>query len=83
MRKSKRTNITLDGELLEVYQELSDLRGIPRATLIVEYLETLKPHAKSMIDILKAVKNRENKADKIMNEVMAKAKRDYENMLDD
>lgn len=71
--RNKRTNITLDGELLDVYQELADIRGIPRATLITEYLYTLQPHAQKTIEILRAKNESQVRANEMMNNVMAEA----------
>lgn len=79
--KRQRTNITLDGELLEVYQKLADVRGIPRATLITEYLEALKPHAQKMTKLLEAVKENESEAPKIMLNMLADAQEEYAKSL--
>lgn len=79
--KRQRTNITLDGELLEVYQKLADVRGIPRATLITEYLEALKPHAKKMTKLIEAVQTNEADAQKIMMNMLADAQEEYAKSL--
>ena len=40
-----RISVTFDNETLAIYEKLAEYRKVPRATLIAEYLEALKPHA--------------------------------------
>lgn len=60
--RKQRTNITLDDDINAIFQRLADLRGMPKATLIVEYLEAMKPHAESMIEALELVEQNKNPA---------------------
>ena len=59
MAQNKRTNLTLDPELDALITELSDLREIPKTSVITEILEESKPQLEIIRDALKTIKNNE------------------------
>ena len=60
--RKPRTNITLENDVNDVFQRLADLRKIPKATLMAEYLEAMKPHADDIIRAIELVEQNKNPA---------------------
>ena len=59
--KKTRINLTVDDDMNELLSELCDLQGgMPKATLINNYLEMLRPH---MIEIRDAIRMVNDKKD--------------------
>lgn len=59
--KKTRINLTVDDDMNELLSELCDLQGgMPKATLINNYLEMLRPH---MIEIRDAIRMVNEKKD--------------------
>ena len=56
--RKPRINITVDNDLNDLLTELAELQGIPKATLISEYLYFLKPHLNTLVDTLKFIKGK-------------------------
>ena len=52
-RQKKRINLTVDEDMDVLLTELSALQGIPKTTLVYEYLEAMRPH---MIEIRDAIR---------------------------
>lgn len=71
-----RISVSFDNETLAIYEKLAEYRGIPRATLITEFLEVLKPHVE---ELNKAFKDLEEKKDpsKIFLNMLANAQEEY------
>ena len=42
--RKPRINVTVDDDMNELIAELAALQGIPKATLITQYLDMLRPH---------------------------------------
>jgi len=55
-----RLNLSLDPEMNDLIAELAALQGIPKATLVVQYLEVMRPH---MIEIRDAIRMVNEKKD--------------------
>ena len=60
--RKPRTNITLDDHVDLIFAKLAKLRKMPKATLISEYVEAMKPHAESMIEALELVEQNKSPA---------------------
>ena len=48
-----RINLSVDEDLNELLTELAALQGIPKATLVTEYLNQLRPHMEEMRDAIR------------------------------
>ena len=55
-----RLNLSLDTDMNELIAELAALQGIPKATLVVQYLDMLRPH---MVEIRDAIRKVNEKKD--------------------
>ena len=60
--RKPRTNITLDDDVDLIFAKLAKLRKMPKATLISEYVEAMKPHAESMIEASELVEQNKSPA---------------------
>ncbi len=58
--KKTRINLTVDDDMDQLLTELAALQGIPKTTLVYEYLEAMRPH---MIDIRDAIRLVNDKKD--------------------
>ena len=58
--KKTRINLTVDDDMNELLIELAALQGIPKTTLVYEYLEAMRPH---MIEIRDAIRMVNEKKD--------------------
>lgn len=58
--KKTRINLSVDDDMNELLMELSALQGIPKATLVTDYLDMLRPH---MIEIRDAIRMVNEKKD--------------------
>lgn len=58
--KKTRINLSVDDEMNELLAELAVLQDIPKATLVVQYLDMLRPH---MVDIRDAIRMVNEKKD--------------------
>ena len=58
--KKTRINLTVDEDMNELLIELAALQGIPKTTLVYEYLEAMRPH---MIEIRDAIRMVNEKKD--------------------
>lgn len=58
--KKTRINLTVDEDMDELLTELADLQGIPKTTLVYQYLEAMRPH---MIEIRNAIRMVNEKKD--------------------
>jgi hypothetical protein len=55
-----RINLTVDEDMNELLIELAALQGVPKTTLVYEYLEAMRPH---MIEIRDAIRMVNEKKD--------------------
>ena len=58
--KKTRINLTVDDAMNELLTELAALQGVPKTTLVYEYLEAMRPH---MIEIRDAIRMVNEKKD--------------------
>ena len=58
--KKTRINLTVDDDMNQLLTELAELQGIPKTTLVYEYVEAMRPH---MIEIRDAIRLVNDKKD--------------------
>lgn len=58
--KKTRINLTVDDDMNQLLVELAALQGVPKTTLVYEYLEAMRPH---MIEIRDAIRMVNDKKD--------------------
>ena len=56
-KQRNRVNLTLDDEIFNLLTELSSLSDKPKATIINELLNDVKPHLKYAIELLTLLKD--------------------------
>ena len=55
-----RLNLSLDTDMNELITELAALQGIPKATLVVQYLDMLRPHMVEIRDAIRMVNEKKD-----------------------
>ena len=58
--RKPRINVTVDDDMNELIAELAALQGIPKATLITQYLDMLRPHMVEIRDAIKMVNDKKD-----------------------
>lgn len=58
--KKTRINLTVDDDMNELLTELADLQGIPKTTLVYEYLEAMRPHMIEVRDAIRLVNDKKD-----------------------
>lgn len=58
MAQQKRVALTMPPHLDRVFDRLAELEGKPKTKVIIDYLESLTPHAESMIAALESIKEK-------------------------
>ena len=71
--KRKRVNVTLSWPLWELVGEVSEHTGQPKAGIITELLEEVRPALESTIEALRVVKERPHEAQRLMANFSAQA----------
>lgn len=56
--RKPRINVTVDDDMNELIAELAALQGIPKATLITQYLDMLRPHMVEIRDAIRMVNDK-------------------------
>lgn len=79
--KKTRINLTVDDDLNELLTALSKIDGKPKATLIVDILEQMRPH---LTDLLHAMELVEQKKDpsKALNKLLVGQQREFLDRLE-
>lgn len=60
--KKTRINLSVDDDMNELLIELAALQGIPKATLVTDYLEMLRPHLVEIRDAIRMVNEKKDPA---------------------
>ena len=60
--RKPRINVTVDDDMNELIAELAALQGIPKATLVVQYLDMLRPHMVEIRDAIRMVNEKKDPA---------------------
>lgn len=58
--KKTRINLTVDDDMNNLLTELADLQGIPKTTLVYEYLEAMRPHMVEIRDAIRMVNEKKD-----------------------
>ena len=58
--RKPRINVTVDDDMNKLITELAALQGIPKATLITQYLDMLRPHMVEIRDAIKMVNDKKD-----------------------
>ena len=58
--KKTRINLSVDDDMNELLIELAALQGIPKATLVTDYLEMLRPHLVEIRDAIRMVNEKKD-----------------------
>lgn len=58
--RKPRINVTVDDDMNELIAELAALQGIPKATLITQYLDMLRPHLVEIRDAIRMVNEKKD-----------------------
>ena len=58
--KTTRINLTVDSDMNELLTELAALQGIPKTTLVYDYLKMLRPHLVEIRDAIQAVNDKKD-----------------------
>ena len=58
--RKPRINVTVDDDMNELIAELAALQGIPKATLITQYLDMLRPHMVEIRDAIRMVNDKKD-----------------------
>ncbi len=58
--KKTRINLSVDDDMNELLIELSALQDIPKATLVVQYLDMLRPHMVEIRDAIRMVNEKKD-----------------------
>jgi hypothetical protein len=60
MPQQRRVALTMPAHLDRLFDRLSELEGKPKTKIIIEYLDSISPHAESMITALEAIKEKKS-----------------------
>lgn len=58
--KKTRINLTVDDDMDKLLTELAALQGIPKTTLVHEYLEAMRPHMVEIRDAIRMVNDKKD-----------------------
>ena len=58
--KKTRINLTVDDDMNSLLTELAALQGIPKTTLVYEYLEAMRPHMVEIRDAIRMVNDKKD-----------------------
>lgn len=75
-----RINLTVDDDLNEVLTQLAALEGVPKATLVVNVLNEMRPHFDELIKAIELVKQKKD-ANKSINTLLINQQKQFLNSL--
>ena len=76
-----RINLSVDEDLNELLAKLAALQGIPKATLIVDILEQMRPHFKELIEAMELVEQKKDPS-KAINKLLIEQQKQFLNSLE-
>lgn len=68
--RKPRINVTVDDDMNELIAELAALQGIPKATLITQYLDMLRPHMVEIRDAMQLVNDNKNPSSPLLKMIL-------------
>ena len=78
--KKPRINLSVDEDMNEVLIELAALQGIPKATLVTDYLDMLRPHMVEIRDAIRMV-NEKKDPSKHLRKMLLNGQQDFLDVL--
>lgn len=76
-----RINLSVDEDLNELLAKLAALQGIPKATLIVDILEQMRPHFKELIEAMELVEQKKDPS-RVINRLLVNQQKQFLNSLE-
>lgn len=74
--KKTRINLTVDDDMNELLTALSKIDGKPKATLIVDILEQMRPHFKELIKAMELVEQKKDPS-KVINRLLVNQQKQF------
>ena len=78
--KKTRINLTVDEDMDNLLIELAALQGIPKTTLVYEYLEAMRPHMEEMRDAIRMVNEKKDPSKHLRN-MLLNSQQDFLDVL--
>lgn len=78
--KKPRINLSVDEDMNELLIELAALQGIPKATLVTDYLDMLRPHMVEIRDAIRMV-NEKKDPSKHLRKMLLNGQQDFLDVL--
>lgn len=78
--KKPRINLSVDEDMNELLMELAALQGIPKATLVTDYLDMLRPHMVEIRDAIRMV-NEKKDPSKHLRKMLLNGQQDFLDVL--
>ena len=78
--KKPRINLSVDEDMNELLIELAALQGIPKATLVTDYLDMLRPHMVENRDAIRMV-NEKKDPSKHLRKMLLNGQQDFLDVL--
>jgi hypothetical protein len=75
-----RINLSVDEDMNELLAELAALQGIPKATLVTQYLDMLRPHMVEIRDAIRMV-NEKKDPSKHLRKMLLNGQQDFLDVL--
>ena len=75
-----RINLSVDEDMNELLAELAALQGIPKATLVTQYLDMLRPHMVEIRDAIRLV-NEKKDPSKHLRKMLLNGQQDFLDVL--
>ena len=79
--KKTRINLTVDEDMNDLLVALAKLEGKPKATLIVDILEQMRPHLAGLIEAMKLVEQKKDPS-KAINKLLIGQQKTFLNNLE-
>lgn len=74
--KKTRINLTVDDDMNELLTALSKIDGKPKATLITDILEQMRPHLTELLHAMELVEQKKNPS-KVLNKLLVGQQREF------
>ena len=79
--KKTRINLTVDDDLNELQTALSKIDGKPKATLIVDILEQMRPHLTELLHAMELVEQKKDPS-RVLNKLLVGQQREFLDRLE-
>ena len=79
--RKPRINVTVDDDMNELLTALSKFEGKPKATLITDILEQMRPHLTDLLHAMELVEQKKNPS-KVLNKLLVGQQREFLDRLE-